>query len=160
MDHDILVLGFGVSCLSVYAYLDKELTKQVGRVVLRGKLEEMSDREIENAVISRLQLYAGKTEMVVIYEPYVAVLLRERLTAEFPKQKFVYPGLELIEAPGDSFMMTLRLRRLFGYQKIKAECEDFCERKWRNRDGNSAEIKEGALKSIKAVLADQDRVTV
>lgn len=161
MDRDIMVFGFGVSCFSVAAFLDRELFQSVGRIVVPGKLEDMSDLEIETVVLAKLRPHIGKTRLIVIYDPFLAVLLQKRLAAEFPKQKFAYPSIELIYEPCMSREMKIRLVRQTRFQELRIENNLAVQDVplWNDRGGNEDWANKCILKGVKGAMAGRDKMT-
>ena len=158
----IMVFGFGALCLSVCGYLNRELSEQVGRIVLLEKPEDLNDAEIVDVSIKRIAPYVGRVKIIAIFDPLAAILLKQPLAREFPMQKFAYPSLEAFAMLSKNAYKNLRLRRHYEYQVLKVANEEngFVEYKWCDRDNKNTRIKECILDGIKEALEDLNKSKV
>lgn len=159
MKPEIVVVGFGALCISVWAYLNRELKEEVGRVVLLERPEDLNYAEIVELLLNKIAIYVGKVKIIAIFDPLATLLLRERLAHMYPTQKFAYPSLEIFATLSDNPRKNLVLRRLYEYQMLKIMNEEkgFVEYKWHDRDKNNMRVKECILDGIKEALEDLNK---
>ncbi|MBR5621528.1 hypothetical protein IKW75_03570 [Candidatus Saccharibacteria bacterium] len=159
MDYEIVVLGFGAPCFTVCAYLNRELPNRVSRIVLTGKAEDMNDREIATLVEEKVKRNLGKNKVIAIYDLFLAMLVRNRLAAVFPMQRFAYPSIDILKSPGMSPAMDIRLRRCTAYQKARIRNDFETDRdryKWCDRSKNGTLVERCILEGVKEALAGRD----
>ncbi len=159
MEYEVVVLGFGVSCLTAYAYLSRELSGKVSKIVLMGKMEELNNMQIAKMVIEKVRNNLGESKVIVIYDLFIAMLVKDALASNFPMQKFAYPSIELIKMPSESPEITLRLKKLFIYQEARIKYS-LAEYKWRDRSKRGTWAEKCILDGVRAVLGDQGKLKV
>ena len=162
MKPEIVVVGFGALCISVWAYLNRELKEEVGRVVLLEKPDDLNYAQIVDLLLNKIALYVGKVKIIAIFDPLATLLLQERLASMYPTQIFAYPSLEVFATLSDNPRKNLMLRRRCEYQMLKIMNEEngFVEYKWHDRDKKNMRVKECMLEGIREVLADLDKAKV
>ncbi len=120
----------------------------------------MSDLEIEKIAVAKIRPYVGNVELIVICDALVAVLVKDRLEVEFPKQKFAYPSIEFINSANGTREIKARLKRSLGYQKAMIENQgDLHEvQLWSDREPKNSLANKCILDGIKAVMGDRDKM--
>lgn len=141
----VLVYGGEKDIESVADFLESEMPVEVRKIIAKRNFAELSTAEILETTERDLMNVIGKNELIVLANPFDAIVTGGELRRRYPKQKFAWYG-QGIEREVQKFKMlyvltSLKIQRLEIYQRMKARCQEI-----RIVEGDSVGWKEMAEK--------------
>lgn len=164
----VLVFDCGWGGRMIGEYIKQELPVEVRRVTDRRDYGNMDPLEVRDLVAEKLAPHTGAAEVIVLANPVMTLAALESLRRRFPEQKFIGYGGDITELIHDARQVLIfapeKIRRVEGYQKIKAECgtsvvEPDCK-KWismmKSRGIPTAQTAKGVEVGAKILLLHPD----
>ena len=109
-------------------FVEGELGVETKQIVDYSRLQDMSDREICEHIVRKIEPYVDSVMAILITCPLAVTVVAGELEKIFPKQRFVYLGKDIIdELKGSDKVAVLtlpRVRRTERYQMRKAACQE------------------------------------
>ena len=126
--NQILVYGSEGSTEAVARFLEGELPIEVDRMVSTEDFRDASTRKVLEITEKDVVPIIGKYKIIVLADPLGAMVCESILAKRYPEQRFVSYGwgmAKLIKKLRTVYVLvSMNIRRLEEYQKIKAKCQE------------------------------------